>query len=723
MENAQIETPERQIIEKGLQSALASTTIVADYPQWSQTSCFKPVAHSTLENHSKLCYTEAIPTRKSKGIESTQKIDKEEEKKEIASTKDTIQRYKNTCSFPQSVHGVIIVKQTEDGTPMWGSGVLIGTNIVLTAAYNIYDDEKPIKKRYPCIKFIPGANGDEAPFGEIEVDQVFAPEDFINHKEIDDENGGNAADYALLYLRKPIGCVAGYFGLHAVLPSERKLLDVDEVSIVGYPAHEIVNENKAKFEQWGEKGIIIGFDEKRELIHCKNNLKSAGLTGGAVFYEDTHRKNQFYVIGIYLGNNSVCWITKEKFNKLSMWITEARDKKFKEILQNKSDEDCIKALNFSYKAFGAASVSLLLEWKLNSLEELNLAVCNIDERGIKELVNNSKWPKLRTLNLKTNNLDVKGCQILGSNRTWKNLKTLTLDINKIGDLGVKELVQNNTWADLSEISFNSNEIGDQGALLIGSSDNWKKLKKLNLGGNQIGDQGAIGIGKNVCWKDLEVLELSKNQIGAKGAGAIAMNTIWVNLKKLNLSQNNINEEGGAAIGANTSWAKLEKLLLGGNKIGDKGAVMIGSNSTWKNLRMLYIWNNNIGEEGGAAIGNNTTWSNLADLNLRGNRIGNKGAAAIAGNTIWAELTFLQLESNSIGDEGAVALGRNIAWKQMQRLNLFSNEIGWKGMITICHNPIWTKIETIDLARNRGITEERKNLLKITPLARLARITV
>lgn len=58
----------------------------------------------------------------------------------------------------------------------WGSGVMIEPHLVLIAAHNAYDNQKPIRKRYPCIKFIPGANGNGAPFGEIEAQDVFAPE-------------------------------------------------------------------------------------------------------------------------------------------------------------------------------------------------------------------------------------------------------------------------------------------------------------------------------------------------------------------------------------------------------------------------------------------------------------------------------------------------------------------------------------------------------------------
>ena len=96
----------------------------------------------------------------------------------IAVSKDTKQSRVNTSSFPHSAHGLILARKSEDEAPRWGSGILVGANIVLTAAENVYDDEKPTRKRYAHIKFILGANGDETPFGEIEVDQVFAPEDY-----------------------------------------------------------------------------------------------------------------------------------------------------------------------------------------------------------------------------------------------------------------------------------------------------------------------------------------------------------------------------------------------------------------------------------------------------------------------------------------------------------------------------------------------------------------
>lgn len=106
-----------------------------------------------------------------------------EEEKTGSNTDDEKQKFCTTTAFPQSAHDIIIIKESENNysEAKWGSGVLIGPDIVLTSAHNVYDDSKPIKKRYPYIKIIPGVNGDEVPFGEIDVEDVFAPDSYVYH--------------------------------------------------------------------------------------------------------------------------------------------------------------------------------------------------------------------------------------------------------------------------------------------------------------------------------------------------------------------------------------------------------------------------------------------------------------------------------------------------------------------------------------------------------------
>ena len=126
--------------------------------------------------------------------------------------------------------------------------------MVWTAAHNVYNEQKPIRKRYPYIRFIPGANEHYAPFGEIEVEDISAPNEYTNHKA--GENDINAYDYALLILKKPIGKETGYFGLHAIAEEYAILLEEKKVYLAGYgyPEFEMKDEeekNKSSgFELW-----------------------------------------------------------------------------------------------------------------------------------------------------------------------------------------------------------------------------------------------------------------------------------------------------------------------------------------------------------------------------------------------------------------------------------------------------------------------------------------
>ena len=81
---------------------------------------------------------------------------------------------------------------------------MIGPALVLTVADHVFDDQKPIRKRSPYLMFIVGANGDETPFGEIEIEDMFAPESYLNHKvgEAKKENGLKSDDYIALILLK-----------------------------------------------------------------------------------------------------------------------------------------------------------------------------------------------------------------------------------------------------------------------------------------------------------------------------------------------------------------------------------------------------------------------------------------------------------------------------------------------------------------------------------------
>ena len=78
--------------------------------------------------------------------------------------------FENASTFPYSVHGLVRV-ELGNGSYITGTGILIGPDLVLTAAHNIYD-VKETKQKYASIEFIPGINEKEIPFGIFKVKDI-----------------------------------------------------------------------------------------------------------------------------------------------------------------------------------------------------------------------------------------------------------------------------------------------------------------------------------------------------------------------------------------------------------------------------------------------------------------------------------------------------------------------------------------------------------------------
>ena len=658
MDTLQNKPKEQLIVEEVLQDTLVGFEFVEKSAVIIETCCFKPSTSNKLETFCK------------ESLDNVASQKDEEGKMEIPveTNNDTKQGHANTISFPQSVHGLILARKSEEEAPRWGSGILVGANIVLTAAQNVYDDEKPIRKRYPLIKFIPGAHGDETPFGEVEVDEVFAPQDYINHIVKNEENGKNEEDdYALLVLKKPVGDEAGYFGLFS--SGFGTFIEEKEISIVGYSGPKLQYGDKGGVTQWRVNGKITEFDMNRGLFHYNIDANSGIQVGSGIFYQRESGVGEFLVIGVHLGKNSASWITRNKLFELIKQMRTDRSNKFGEIIQGQDEEGCIKSLNFMEKRIGNSGLSFLLKCGLNGLEDLNLEGCEIGSKELEDLNMNSKWPHLRILNLARNNFRNEGCKLLRNNITWKSLKVLNLACNGLTDMGIKEIAQNTSWPELEELYLSTNNLKDEGVILLAASNNWKNLKVLDLTRNKIGDKGAAAIAKNEAWKNLERVILRQNSIGDKGACSIAMNTFWSHLEQLDLHSNDIKDEGTIAIAKNVSW------------------------------------------------------KNLKDLNLEKNKINDKGAVAVAGNVTWNNLRKLSFSGTKIGNGGAIAISKNTTWKQLQVLSLSDNQISWKGIVALCVNSTWKSIERIELLYNIKLTKERLNALEAVPMMYRSAITL
>ena len=107
---------------------LIGLDIKIEDPRKIKTYSPKPPSLMPLENKSKVSYTKIEPIRNA----SKQK----EKEKENDIEKGKNHRHDDTFIYPHSVHGVVIVKESETRTTKWGSGTRIALRVVLTAAHN-----------------------------------------------------------------------------------------------------------------------------------------------------------------------------------------------------------------------------------------------------------------------------------------------------------------------------------------------------------------------------------------------------------------------------------------------------------------------------------------------------------------------------------------------------------------------------------------------------------
>ena len=568
MEKMQNKTTELENVEKGIKEALIGLT---------------------RKKPSSLFPVDTIPIKTSNNSEHTQNPEEENKKESIDSSQGTRQSSTNISTPAQSAHGTIIVRKSKDDAPIWGSGTLIGLDLVLTAAHLVYGNEKPIRKSYPLIKFIPGIDGDGAPFGEIEVDHVIATEDFIHHSAYADVDGMKSQDFAILILSKRIGFQTGYSRWFSIPFGLRDKFMQKEISVVGYYEEKI----KGKQTLWAEKRKIADFHKNHELMYYDIDASSEIQAGGGVFYEDEAEKNKYYLIGVHLGKNVAIRITDKFFGLFGLIATTRnRMQKFQEVIQGRDEEDCIKVLDYSRKPIGPSGLSFLLQCGLNGLKKLNLSNCNLNEKAIGEL---------------------------SSRASWKNLKILALNSNGITEAGISQLIQNSGWLELEKLYLVGNEVGGRGAALLASCKHWKKLKVIDLSRNRIDGRGALEIGKNEAWKNLEKVKLSKNLICDKGVHILAKNNFWSRLEQLDLSANKIGNTGAIAIASNMTWTELKILDLSYNMVGDEGAVAIGRNILWKRLQRLNLSENAIGWKGAFALIRNSAWTKIDVIDVSSNR--------------------------------------------------------------------------------------------------------
>ena len=168
--------------------------------------------------------------------------------------------------------------------PLYGTGVLVGPDLVLTAAHNVYDTARG--KWTQDVWATPAQNGDATPYGSYQASRVFIL------KKYQEEKTGNKDSYdmALIKLSKPVDVRVGYLPLTTVVPLGSK------IQVAGYP---FASDWKIGFlySMWGQVSAQDG-----NLIQYQIDTES-GQSGSPVLNE----KNEIvavHTLGFVDGNQN-----------------------------------------------------------------------------------------------------------------------------------------------------------------------------------------------------------------------------------------------------------------------------------------------------------------------------------------------------------------------------------------------------------------------------------
>jgi len=444
-----------------------------------------------------------------------------EENEALVNASDGRTQVLNPAKWPWSVHGLVSLKF--DKIACWGTGVLIGPNIVLTAGHNLYHHNRRVFADLKSLQFLPGMNGQVVPFGAIEVQQYFVSPNFIKEEK---------EDYGILILKEPIGEQTGYFGLACLEPEEIKS---KTINVTGYPVDKVASKPNT-YEMWRMEGTACHVDQDRDLISYLIDT-GVGQNGSGVWYQEGE---DYYVCGVHvLGThfvNKATLLTRSVYKQIYQWMHEGSNDRW--LLSF----DSIKKLEFQDFQIDTECLSLLAQYNLENLATLNLFSKKIGPEGARVLAQNTNWMNLSWLQLERNNLGLEGAKYLAQNTSYLNLSKLDLQNNNIGSEGAKALAQNTSWTNLIWLRLQNNQIGPEGAKALAQNTSWIKLKCLNLASNCLGVEGAKALSQNASWANLLSLDLQGNEIDSEEEKEMVQelciqNSCWVNLICVNLDEN------------------------------------------------------------------------------------------------------------------------------------------------------------------------------------------
>lgn len=129
-------------------------------------------------------------------------------------------------------------------------------------------------------------------------------------------------------------------------------------------------------------------------------------------------------------------------------------------------------------------------------------------------------PTLKRLDLAACNLRDRGLATFARGDVWIRLRAMALDRNRFGDPGWRDFVRGRRTPELRTLTASRNFLTGDGAVRLGQSPLVETLEYIDLRGNRIDGKGAVALARYLRDGPLKKLLLAGNPLSAKDADAV-----------------------------------------------------------------------------------------------------------------------------------------------------------------------------------------------------------
>ena len=403
-------------------------------------------------------------TQSEKEEKKSEYFDNNDYSEEIKIIKSPAIDIKNTKKFPYNSVGILKVKFPISDEDFLYTCFMIGTNIVVTLASNLVDNNKGGKAKSIITTF----KNEEVKWKNIYIQDELKIRN-TEKKNEDLNNNNSQSKLAVILYEDNIN--NEWMG---ILEGKKEDFNKKElIALFGTGLKKTLNDVSSNEAYLKEMNVTNGnpfinsSEENKEIINR--------CPGSPIYYKDDNSGR--YVIAIINESLEFQYFDHDTMVFLCDMLNEG--KLLRKEQHKGIDEDNIIKLDLSKQGLVEFDIKYFIEFKLKNLRILNLSSNSIRPEGAYYLVQ-GEFKNLRSLNLNFNEIEDKGLMHI-SNGFFPSLNYLYLFHNNISPEGIKYLIKAQFINNLIILSLSENiKIGDVGIKILTEHKGWNELNTLYL---------------------------------------------------------------------------------------------------------------------------------------------------------------------------------------------------------------------------------------------------